>query len=79
MCCSCCCTCDRDHTSPFVQRAQLRAVVIETIRDFDLAFYGVRVVPVDRDSVDAKMETWRDELTEKMIDQVLKAVGLGAS
>lgn len=75
MCCSECCTCDRNHGNAYVRLRQVRAVVIEVMRDFDLARYGVRVVPIDRPSVDAMLETWRDELTEKMIDEVTKAVG----
>lgn len=54
----------------------MRAVVRRVVEDLDLAFYGVRVVPVDRPSVDARMETWREALIEKMIDEVTKAVGI---
>lgn len=81
MCCSCCCACERLHVDDNTDLHNMRRLVRAVVTDLDLAFYGVRVVPLDEDrpSLDARMETWRDALIEKMTDEVVKVVGLSAS
>lgn len=76
MCCSCCCTCEKLHVTDNTDLHDMRRVIRDVVEDLDLEFYGVRVVSAGRPSVDAKMETWRDALIEKMTDEVTRAVGI---
>jgi hypothetical protein len=74
MCCSSCCSCERPHTGDDIIEFKIRALVRGVIRNFDFTRYGVHVAPIGEPNLDARIETWRDELAEKMTDKVVKAV-----
>jgi hypothetical protein len=74
MCCSSCCSCERPHTGDDITEFEIRALVADVINNFDFTRYGVHVTPIGEPNLDARIETWRVELTEKMIDEVMRAV-----